>query len=58
MVTKVGGRDKLWDWGDIYTLQYKMTNKNLLYSTGNPTQHSVMIYMVTESKNQSMYVYV
>ena len=32
---------------DIYTLQYikYITNKNLLYSTGNSTQYSVMAYM-------------
>ena len=46
-----GGADKLGDW-DIYTLLYikQITNKNLLYSTGNPTQYSVMGYMGKESK--------
>ena len=37
---------------DIYTLLYikQITNKNLLYSTGNCTQYSVMTYMGKESK--------
>ena len=47
MVTKGarGGRDKLgdWDW-HIHTTIYKI-NKDLLYSTGNSTQYSVMTYM-------------
>ena len=29
-----------------------MTNKNLLYSTGNSTQYSVMAYMGKESKKK------
>ena len=29
-----------------------MTNKNLLYSTGNSTQYSVMTYMAKESKKR------
>ena len=39
---------------DIYTLLYikYMTNKNLLYSTGNSTQYSVMTYMGKESKKE------
>ena len=28
----------------------QVTNKDLLYSTGNPTQNSVMTYMEKESK--------
>ena len=49
MVTKWGrgwgrgwGRDKLGVWvSNIYTTIYKIeTNKDLLYSTGNYTQHS------------------
>ena len=42
-----------WEIGiDIYTLLYikQITNKNLLYSTGNSTQYSVMAYMGKESK--------
>ena len=37
---------------DIYTLLYikQITNKNLLYSTGNSTQYSLMTYMGIESK--------
>ena len=37
-----------WEIGiDIYTLLYikSKTNKDLLYSTGNSTQYSVMTYM-------------
>ena len=41
-----GERDKLGDW-DWYTgaAIHKINNKDLLYSTGNSTQYSVMIYM-------------
>ena len=53
MVTK-GEREgnKLGDWDDISTLLYikQITNKNLLYSTGNSTQYSVMTYIRMESK--------
>ena len=56
-----GGRDKLegWDWY-IHTLLYikYIANKDLLYSTGNSTQYSVMAYMGKESKKEWMYVYV
>ena len=41
-----------WEIGiDIYTLLYmkQITNKDLLYSTGNSTQYSVMAYMEKES---------
>ena len=37
-----------WETGiDIHTLLYVklITSQNLLYSTGNPTQYSVMTYM-------------
>ena len=51
-----------WEIGmDIYTLLYikKITNKDLLYSTGNSTQYSVMVYMGKESKKKKcIYVYV
>ena len=44
-----------WQIGiDIYTLlciKY-ITKKNLLYSTGNSTQYSVMAYMGKESKKK------
>ena len=44
-----------WEIGiDIYTLLYikEITNKDLLYSTGNSTQYSVMAYMGKESKKR------
>ena len=46
------GRDKLRDWDrHIYiTIYKKVTNKNLLYSTGNSIQYSVMPYMGIEMK--------
>ena len=50
-----------WEIGiDIYTLLYikQITNKDLLYSTGNSTQYSVMTYMGKESKKECIYVYV
>ena len=42
---------------DIYTLLY-IKCKDLLYSTGNSTQYSVMSYMGKESKTEWIYVYV
>ena len=53
MVTRweSGGID--WETGiDIYTLLYMkwVTNKDLLYSTGNSTHYSVMTYIRKESK--------
>ena len=50
-----------WEIGiDIYTLLYikYITNKDLLYSTGNSTQYFVMAYMRKESKKEWIYVYV
>ena len=50
-----------WEIGiDMYTLMCIkwMTNKNLLYSTGNSTQYSVMAYMGKESKKEWIYLYV
>ena len=50
-----------WEIGtDMYILPYikQITNKNLLYSTGNSTQYSVMAYMGKESKKEWIYVYV
>ena len=44
-----------WEIGiDVYTLLdiKQITNKNLLYSTGNSTQYSVMAYMGKESKKE------
>ena len=45
---------------DTYTLLHikQVTNKDLLYSTGNATQYSVMAYMGKESKKEWIYVYV
>ena len=37
-----GGKLGDCDWHIHY---YKITNKDLLYSTGNSTQHSAMVYM-------------
>ena len=44
----------------IYTLLYikSTTNKDLLYSTGNSTQYSVMTYMGKELKTEWIYVYI
>ena len=56
-----GGGGINWEIGtDINTLLYikQKTNKNLLYSTGNSTQYSVMTYMGIESKREWIYVYV
>ena len=50
-----------WEIGiDIYILLYIkwIINKDLLYSTGNSTQYSVMNYMGKESKKEWIYVYV
>ena len=50
-----------WETGiDIYTVLYRkyITNKDLLYSTGNSTQYCVMTYMGKESKKEWIYVYV
>ena len=45
---------------DIFTLLYikQIANKNLLYSTGNSTQYSVMAYMGKESEKERIDVYV
>ena len=50
-----------WEFGtDMYTLLYlkQITNKDLLYSTGNSAQYSVITYMGKESEKEWMYVYV
>ena len=45
-----------WDWY-IHTTVYKqVTNRDLLYNTGNSTQYSVMTYMGKESKKEWIYV--
>ena len=57
MVTKGEGWEGInWEIGiDTYTLPYikLITNKDLLYSTGNSAQCSVMGYMGKESKKES-----
>ena len=53
--------DKLGDWDGIYTLLYikQVTNKSLLYNTGNSTQYSVMAYMgKIFFKKEWVYVYI
>ena len=44
---------------DIYTLLYikYITKKDLLYNTGNTTQHSVVTYMGKEFGKEWIYVY-
>ena len=53
MVMRGGSREreKIRDW-DLHrhVTTYKITNKDLLYSTGNITQYSVLAYMGKESK--------
>ena len=63
MVTKEGrrGGGTNWEIGiDIYTLLCikQITNKNLLYSTGNSTQYSVITYTGKESEKEWIYVYI
>ena len=57
----VSGKGMNWEIGiDTYTLLYskQITNKDLLYSTGNSTQYSVMTYMGKESEiNGDIYMY-
>ena len=45
---------------DIYTLLYMKytTSKDLLSSTGNSTQYSVMTYMGKEPTTEWIYVYI
>ena len=54
LVTRGEGGGRInWEIGiDIYTLLYikYISNKDLLYSTGNSTRYSVMTYMGKESK--------
>ena len=56
-----GRRGICWEIGiDIYTILYtkQITNKDLLYSTGNYIQYSVMTYMGKEPKEEWIYVQV
>ena len=51
----MGGRIN-WKIGiDTYTLIYKIDNKELLYSTGNCTQYSIMAYMGKNLKKECLY---
>ena len=54
------GRDKGRDRTDLYTVLHvkQITNKDLLYSTGNSTQFSAMTYMEKTSEKKWMYMYV
>ena len=55
MATRGKGGEINWEIGiDIYTLLYtkQITYKDLLYSTGNSTQYSVMTYMGKKSKKE------
>ena len=58
-----GGREGRINWEagiDVYTPLYikYITNKDILYSTRNSTQYSVMAYMGKDSKKEWVYVYV
>ena len=47
-----------WKFGiDIYTLLYikQITNKDLLYSTGNSTQYFIITYKGKESEKECIY---
>ena len=54
-VRSKGGRDGLgvWDW-HVHTLRYteRLPNGDLLCSTGNSTQYSVIIYVEKESERE------
>ena len=57
-----GGKGEInWETGiDIYTPLYikQITNKDLLYGTGNSSQYSVMAYMGKVSTKEWIYVYI
>ena len=42
----------------LHSTIYKTDNKDLLYSTGNSTQYSVMVYMGKEPKKEWVYLYI
>ena len=61
----VYGVTKSWTWlSNWITLTYvvihtqQIINKDLLHSTGNPTQHSVITYEGTDSKEKELRVHV
>ena len=57
---KVGGGINQEFGVKIYTLLYtkQITNKNLLYSTGNSTQYLVITYNRKESKKEYIHIYI
>ena len=58
---KGGGGEINQEFGsNIQSLLYKkeITNKDLLYSTGNYTQYFVITYMGRESEEEYIYVYI
>ena len=60
MVTRGNGGKISWKIRiDIYTLLYikQITNKDLLYSTGNSTQYFIMAYMGKNLEKKSRYMY-
>ena len=54
------GRNKLGGWADMCALIYikQMYSRDLLCSTGSPTQYCVITYMGKESEKEWMYVYI
>ena len=55
---RLRGRDGLgvWDW-HVHTLYMEwMVDRDLLYSTGNSTQYSVITYMGKESEKERICV--
>ena len=55
-----GRRYNLGDLDYTHTLLYRtqIISKDLLFSTGNSTQYSVIIYMGKESEKEQVYIYV
>ena len=55
----VGGMNKLGVWDLTFTLLYikQIINKDLLYSTGNSTQYTVITYKRKESGKKWINVY-
>ena len=53
-----GGRDGLgvWDWHMHIECMQWLANGNLLYSKGNSTQYSVIIYVGKDSEKECVYV--
>ena len=57
--TIIGRIQRRWAWAPAHMQIYKVVHifKNLLYSTGNSTQYSVINYMRKEPKKEWIYVY-